>query len=56
MEGSKKDFFSSRSELDHICQGADSGKIVNFCVVTENYHYLGSLKTWKPMEEYNACV
>lgn len=56
MEGTEKDFFSSWSELNRICQGADSGKIMNFFLVTEIYHYLSNSKTCKPMEEYNACV
>lgn len=56
LEGNMKDFFSLWSELNCIDQSTDSGKIMNFCLVTENYRYLGNLKTWRPMEEYSACI
>lgn len=56
MEGNKKGFLNSCSELNHIYQDPDSDIIINFCLFTENYHYLGNLKIWKPVEDYNACV
>ena len=56
VEGEKKGICSSWSQLNYSYQGEDSGKIMNFCLVTENCRYLGNWKKWKPMEESNTCV